>query len=137
MNDCFDICLSENEIRNISLLGLAHVGDAVYELLVRTRLCRDGGMTAAKMHSDAVRYVSASAQHRAAQRILPLLYEEEEEIYKRGRNTHVNSVPSHATLEEYHAATGLEALFGALYLRGKRERLQELFEAVMAGEVDG
>ena len=137
MNDCFDICLSENEIRSISMLGLAHVGDAVYELLVRTRLCLDGGMTAAKMHAEAVRYVSAPAQYRAARRILPLLTEGEEEIFRRGRNAHVNTVPGHATLEEYHAATGLEALFGALYLRGERERLRELFDAIMAEEVDG
>ena len=136
MNDCFEISLPENDIRAISMLGLAHVGDAVYELLVRTRLCVTGGLTAGRMHADAVRCVSAPAQARAASRILPLLTPEEMELYKRGRNTRVHSVPGHATLEEYHAATGLEALFGALYLRGERQRIGELFDRIMEGEDD-
>ena len=137
MNDCFDVNLPENDIRAISVLGLAHVGDAVYELLVRSFLCLSGGLTAGKMHAEAVRYVSAPAQARAAARLLPLLTEEEKELYRRGCNAHVNSVPGSATAEEYHAATGLETLFGALYLRGERRRLGELFSRVMETEVDG
>ncbi len=107
------------------------MGDAVYELLVRTRLCVGGGLTAGKLHSEAVRYVSAPAQAKAAKALLPHLTQEEAELYRRGRNAHVHSVPSRSTLEEYHAATGLEALFGALYLRGERERLGELFHIAM------
>jgi len=112
----------------ISSLGLAHVGDAVFELMVRTRLCDLGASTARKLHGEAVTYVSAKAQAAAASRILPALREEELAVFKRGRNAHPGSTPKGSTLEEYHAATGLEALFGYLYLSGSTERLNELFE---------
>ena len=112
--------------------GLAHVGDAVFELMVRTWLCENGTSKAKNLHNKAVSYVSARAQAVAAERILHMLNEEEAAVYKRGRNAHVtSSVPKGSTHEEYHAATGLEALFGYLYLSGKSERLNELFQAVI------
>jgi len=122
----------EGEIRRISVLGLAHVGDAVFELMVRTWLCTSGISTAKGLHGGAVSYVSAKAQAAAFERIKPILSEEEFEVYKRGRNAHANSVPRSSTSGEYHKATGLETLFGHLYLSGRADRLGELFEFVIS-----
>ena len=119
------------ELRGISVLGVAHVGDAVFELMVRTWLCTQGTSTAKKLHGGTVAFVSARAQAEASARIMPILSEEEIAVFKRGRNAHANSVPRGSTYEEYHLATGLEALFGHLYLSGKSERLGELFEKVI------
>jgi len=110
--------------------GLAHVGDAVYELMIRTWLCKSGTSKAKNLHSKAVEYVSAKAQAAAAGKLLPALDEKEAAVYMRGRNTHINTVPKSSTYEEYHAATGVEALFGFLYLSGKISRLNELFELI-------
>jgi len=120
--------LPDEEILKISSLGLAHIGDAVYELMVRSWLCAIGRATARGLHATTIRYVSASAQARAALACQPLLTSEEEAVFRRGRNT--KSVPGRrsASHEEYHAATGLEALFGYLYLKGRQERLGELFD---------
>jgi len=120
-----------NGLRQISVLGLAHVGDAVFELMVRTWLCCLGVSTAKKLHGESVTLVSAKAQAAATERLIPALSGEELSVYKRGRNSHVNSIPRSSTIEEYHAATGIEALFGHLYLSGQTERLNELFEMIM------
>ena len=120
------------EINKISLLGLAHVGDAVYELLTRTMLCRQGHSAVGELHRLTVSYVKAPAQAKAVETILPLLSDQERDIYRRGRNTKVHSVPQHADLAQYHAATGLEVLFGFLYLQGKIERVNALFTAIIA-----
>ena len=133
MTDYFDLNLESEEILKISSLGLAHLGDGVFELMVRSWLCLHGKATSRGLHSAAVGYVSAPAQSRAVKRIMHILTEEETAVYRRGRNARVNSVPHSASLEEYHAATGLEALFGYLYLKGRTDRLNELFEAVMDG----
>lgn len=125
--------MSLAEVNRLSILGLAHIGDGVYELLVRTMLCLQGHQAVTELHKLTVSYVRAPAQAKAVERILPLLQEDELALYKRGRNAHVNSVPQNAQLGEYHAATGLEALFGWLYLQGKQERIQELFSAIMEG----
>jgi len=111
--------------------GLAHVGDAVFTLMVRTWLCTQGTSTARRLHDRSVAFVSAKAQAAAADKLLPVLDDEEAAIYKRGRNTHVNTVPKGSSHEEYHAATGIEALFGYLYLIGKTERLNELFDMIV------
>lgn len=107
------------------------MGDAVFELMVRTWLCTTGTSTAKNLHSRAVTFVSAKAQATASERLLPMLDEEEMTIYKRGRNTHLNSIPKGSTHEEYHAATGVETLFGYLYISGKTDRLNELFEIIV------
>ena len=106
MEDLFHLTMSPREINQISVLGLAHCGDAVFELLVRSFLCASG-------------------------KALPLLSEQELTYYKRGRNAHVHQIPKNATREQYAKATGLECLFGALYLAGRVERLNELFFATM------
>ena len=116
------------------MLGLAHVGDAVYELMIRTWLCTQGKATAKNLHGGAVSFVSAKAQAVAADKVLPLLSDEERSVYKRGRNAHANNVPRGSTYEEYHIATGFEALFGHLYLSGQTERLDELFRIAVSSE---
>ena len=118
------------EINKISLLGLAHVGDAVYELLTRTMLCRQGHSAVGQLHRLTVSYVKAPAQAKAVETILPMLDDQERDIYRRGRNAKVHSVPQHADIAQYHAATGLEVLFGWLYLQGKTERVNQLFAAI-------
>lgn len=127
MIDYFSIEMTKDRVHEISSLGLAHLGDAVYELLIRTWLCSEGKSTSRGLHRAAISYVSAKAQAEAAGRILPLLTEEEAHVFRRGRNAKVNSVPKNANYEDYHLATGLETLFGYLYLTGKRQRINELF----------
>ena len=123
--------LSDGEVRAMSALALAHMGDAVYEILARREVCRSGKLTAGELHRQTIRYVSAPAQARAAEKIRPHLTGEEEAVYRRGRNAHVHAIPKNATHEEYSKATGLECLFGALYLAGRLDRLGELFEKTM------
>ena len=131
MTDYFAVRLPEDDIRAISSIGLAHIGDGVYELLVRTYLCAHGKATGKGLHRATVQLVCAPEQARRAQRILPLLTEEEQEVYRRGRNAHVHSIPQHASRTEYQQATALEALLGWLYLNGQRARINELFNIMM------
>lgn len=125
--DYFCPQMDKNDLNAISMLGLAHIGDAVYELLTRTMLCADGNKKVTDLHKKTVAIVNAPAQAAAAARMLPVLTADEAYIYKRGRNAKVNSVPQKADIAQYHAATGLEALFGWLYLQGKTERINELY----------
>lgn len=136
MNDYFNVHLPDDQIRAISSIGLAHLGDGVYELLVRTWLCAHGRATGKGLHRAAVELVKAPAQAERAERILPLLTEEELAVYKRGRNAHVHTIPHSASRSDYLKATALECLLGDLYLRGQRERINELFAVMMEGEED-
>lgn len=131
MTEYFSIQLPDDEIRAISSIGLAHLGDAVYELLVRTYLCAHGKATGKGLHRATIELVCAPAQARSAEKILPRLTEEEQAVFRRGRNANVHSIPQHASRAEYQQATALEALFGWLYLRGERGRIEELFAAMM------
>lgn len=124
------------DVNKISMLGLAHVGDAVYELLYRSKLCTDGHTAVAEMHRMTVAFVRAEAQAEAATKLLPVLTQDETSVFKRGRNAKVNSVPHNADIGQYHAATGLEALFGWLYLLGRTERINELFNIITGGADD-
>ena len=133
MINCFSPEMSEQDANKISMLGLAHIGDGVYELLVRTMLCTQGHAAVGELHRLTVAQVKAPAQAKAMERLLPLLTEAELALYKRGRNAHVHGVPQGASVGEYHAATGLEALFGWLYLQGRQQRIAELFAAAMEG----
>ena len=128
--DYFASPLTEPEVRAMGSLALAHVGDAVFELMVRVHLAADGGKSGS-LHQAAVAMVNAGAQAGDMERLLPLLSGEEAEVFRRGRNVKVQSVPKHARLGDYHAATGLEALFGYLYLMGRRDRLNALFAAIL------
>lgn len=115
------------QVDAVSNLGLAHIGDGVFELMVRGYLCARGGHTVKNLHSHSVKLVQATAQARFAERLLPHLTEEEAAYYRRGKNSHTHAAPKAATAKDYAMATGLEALFGALYLYGRTERLNELF----------
>lgn len=121
------------DINNISMLGLAHIGDGVYELLTRTMLCSDGNKKVTELHKKSVAIVNAPAQAAAMERLMPHLTADELAIYKRGRNAKVNSVPQKADIGQYHAATGLEALFGWLYLQGRTERINDLYSVCVEG----
>ena len=131
MTDYFNLRLQEDEIRAISSIGLAHLGDGVYELLVRAYLCAHGRATGKGLHRATVELVKAPAQAGMADKILPLLTEEELAVFKRGRNAHVNSIPHNASRTDYLKATALECLLGYLYLHGSRERILQLFDAMI------
>ena len=131
--DYFSATLSDDAIRAISSIGLAHLGDAVYELLVRTWLCVHGKATGKGLHRATVAIVCANKQAELSEKILPLLTESEHDVFRRGRNANVHTVPHSADRATYQTATALEALFGWLYLRGERERINELFSVMMEG----
>ena len=126
--------LSDGEIKAISNLGLAHMGDCVFEILCRAYLCARGGKNVGNLHRDTINMVKASSQAKFMDALLPHLTEEELSFYRRGKNSHVHAVPKSCTPAEYAKATGLEALFGALYLAGQTDRINELFRLVMEGE---
>ncbi len=107
--------------------ALAYLGDAVLELLTRSTLLQSGVQNAGVLNKMASRYVRATVQSEAVERILPLLCEQEEQIYRRGRNAHGISAPKSASTAEYRRATGLEALFGYLFLTEQNERMRTLF----------
>ena len=129
--DYFHLNAEQGTINGISSLGLAHLGDAVYELMVRSWLCLHGKATNKGLHKAAITYVAAAAQAQRCQKFLPLLTEEEQDVFRRGRNSHTAAVPKGASIGEYHTATALEALFGWLYLNGRTDRLNELFAIMM------
>lgn len=131
MTDYFHLNAAPDEIRAISSLGLAHLGDGVFELMVRSWLCLHGKATNKGLHRATVRYVAAPAQAAAAERLLPLLSGEEADVFRRGRNTSPHSVPKAASRSDYQTATAVEALFGWLYLQGRTQRLNELFSIMM------
>ena len=134
--DYFKPDMDQSGINRISVLGLAHIGDAVFELMTRASLCAEGHTAVQELHKLSTARVNAPAQAAAAEKLLPRLTEEELAVYRRGRNAHVNSVPHAANIGQYHAATGLETLFGWLYLQGATERLNELF-ASLREETEG
>ena len=132
--DHFHLSADKETLLNMSSLGLAYLGDSVYEVMVRSWLCLHGRLTPEKLHKSALDYVAAPRQAELMDKILPILTEEEVRIFKRGRNTEPHSVPKNASRRQYQVATGLEALFGWLYLRGETERLNELFAIMLEGE---
>ncbi len=131
MENYFQLNLPRQQIDAISNLGLAHIGDGVWELLCRSYLCAKGEKTVAQLHHDTIAMVKAPAQALYIEKILPLLTEQELAYYRRGKNSHVHAAPKGATPVQYAKATGLEALFGALYLAGQTERVNELFRAAV------
>ena len=134
MNDYFELNLSRDELMNVSSLGLAHLGDAVFEVMVRSWVCTHGTARIKDLHKQTVGYVTAPAQACMAERIQPLLTEEEADVFRRGRNAAPHSIATSATRSQYQTATALEALFGWLWLQGRRDRLNDLFGAMMEGE---
>ena len=131
MTDYFHLNMDRDALLSLSTLGLAHLGDGVYELMVRSWLVLHGKAKAKDLHRATVQYVAAPAQADRFQRIQSLLTEDESDVFRRGRNTDPHSIPKAASRAQYQTATGLEALFGWLYLQGRTERLNELFSAMM------
>lgn len=127
MTDYFHVEVDNEQLLGMSNLALAHLGDGVYELMVRTWLCMHKTLKVNQLHKATVSYVSASAQAKRILHIMEHLTEQEQTIFRRGRNTAPHSVPKAATRREYQTATGLETLFGWLYLQGKTQRLNEIF----------
>ena len=117
----------ENKLNTYSTYALAYLGDSVLEICVRERLVLLGYSSSSSLNKHALEYVRASAQAEAVKRILPLLSEEEDAVFHRGRNIGHTNTPKSATVAEYRAATGMEALFGYLHLAGQKERIAELF----------
>ena len=134
MTDYFDLKLNQGELMNVSSLGLAHLGDAVFEVMVRSWVCVHGTAKIKDLHRQTVRFVSAPAQAAMVERILPMLSPEEADVLRRGRNAAPHSIPKAASRSQYQTATALEALFGWLWLQGRTRRLNELFAAMMEGE---
>ena len=118
-----------DSVNNLSPSTLCFVGDAVYGLLVRSFLA-EINRPSGELHKESVKWVNASAQAKAYKIIESELNEDEISVFKRGRNFHTKSTPQSSTKQEYHIATGLEALFGYLYLSRKTDRLNELFEII-------
>ena len=114
--------------------ALAYLGDAVLEVCVREHLVKSGLSSSARLNSTALEYVKASKQAQAMKKILPILTEEEEAVFRRGRNIGHTNTPKSATVSEYRIATGMEALFGYLHLEGRKERIAELFSAAYENE---
>ena len=137
MQDYWNIELTEDQLRGISSIGLAHLGDAVYELLARTWLCAHGKATGKGLHRATIELVRAESQARRAEAILPMLTEEEQAVFRRGRNAQVHSIPAHASRAQYGTATAVEALLGWLYLKGRNDRANELFCAMMDMDMEG
>ncbi len=118
--------------KQLSPLNLAFIGDCVYEMLVRETLVIDANRPVNDLHRESVKFVSAKAQTAAFEKIKDILTEEEMAVYKRGRNAKVGHSPKSATEGEYHCATGVEALFGYLYLTEQLDRIKELFSEINA-----
>ncbi len=131
MENYFKMNMDKQQINAISNLGLAHIGDGVFELLCRSYLCAKGGKNVGNLHRDTINMVKATSQAKFIDKLLPHLTEEELAYYRRGKNSHVHAVPKSASPAEYAKATGLEALFGALYLSGQTDRLNDLFHIMM------
>lgn len=131
MENYFQMRLTAAQVNEISNLGLALVGDGVYELMCRTFLCAKGDHTALHLHKDTVQMVNAPAQAKFADKLKPHFTEEELAYFRRGKNAHTHAAPKTATRQEYAKATALECLFGALYLQGKLDRLNELFHLMI------
>lgn len=129
MNRLFDAPCDPSQL---SPLTLAFVGDTVYDLLVRESLVCDANRPVKALHKLACGVVNAASQAQACRKILPFLTEEETDVFKRGRNAHTNHKAKNMSESDYHAATGLECLFGYLYLSERLDRIRELFNLICA-----
>lgn len=116
----------QQDIRAYSPLTLAYVGDAVYELVIRTVLVNRANRPANALHRMSIKYVSAGAQARIMEALQDRLTEEEAAVYRRGRNSKPHTTAKNASIAEYMKATGFEAMLGYLYLTGRTERMLEL-----------
>ncbi len=123
--------LTPQDLRTYSPLALAYVGDAVYEMVIRTMLVSRGNSPVNQLHRKATQLVKASAQAELIRKLEPFLNEEERAVYRRGRNAHSPTMAKHATMSDYRHATGFEALIGYLYLGGREKRMLELIRQAL------
>lgn len=123
--------LTESEARQYSPLALAFLGDSVYDTLVRNFLLCKANMSVAKLHTAKIRLVCAEFQSEVYEKLEKNLSENELAVLKRGRNATGNKVPKHADVSEYRRATAVESLFGYLFLTGKNDRINEIFNLIM------
>ena len=124
--------MAEIDVRAVSTAALAYFGDSVIELLVRRRLVEEGYGSSKSLNSHARAFVSAPAQAAAMERLQAYLTDEELAVFRRGRNMGHTNTPRHATVAEYRSATGMETLFGYLYLTGNEARARALFDLAYA-----
>ena len=130
--------LEDTDIRTYSPLPLAYIGDAIYELVIRTILVEKGNTQVNKLHQRASKLVKASAQSEIIEKLKPYLTEEEMGIFKRGRNAKSFTMAKNASMSDYRRATGFEALMGYLYLTEQWDRMLELIKiGITEGEKDG
>lgn len=116
----------EVDVRAYSPLTLAYIGDAVYDLIIRTVVVERANRAANELHKRTIKYVKAETQAQMIDALLPLLDEEEMAVYKRGRNAKSYTMAKNATMADYRKATGMEALVGYLYLQNRIDRVLEL-----------
>lgn len=133
MSDCLKKEIKGQKLKpeEYSPLLLAYIGDAVYEIFVRTHLIKKGNLPVNELHKLSKGFVSAGAQSKKIAILEPYLTEDEMRIFKRGRNAKTGTVPKNADVGDYHRATGMEALVGFLYLKGEFDRLYELMEKII------
>ena len=131
MENYFQMDFTLKAVNVLSNLALAHLGDGVFSLLCRAYLCKKGDKSVKRLHLDSIALVKAPTQAAFAEKILPSLTEAEADYYRRGKNAHTHAAPKSASPKEYAMATGLECLFGALYLLGENDRINELFNLGM------
>lgn len=122
----------EVDIRTYSPLTLAYIGDAIYDLIIRTAVVGSANRPANDLHRITVRFVSATAQARIIEALMDTLTEEEQSVYRRGRNSKPHTTAKNATPADYMKATGFEAVLGYLYLKDDLERVLELVQTGIA-----
>lgn len=123
--------MPELDYSYVSSLSFAHVGDAVFELLVRTYFINKGVGDVLELHKKTVSVVNARSQAKMTKTLIQNLTEEEFAVFKRGKNAKINTSPKNSSLADYHAATALETLFGYLWLKNKKDRIDELFNLIL------
>lgn len=114
------------DLQTVSMQTLAFIGDAVYNVYIRCYLASHSNVKTGMLHKESIKYVSAKGQSHTIDDILDMLTEEEMSVYKRGRNTNINTVSKNIDVVNYKRATGFEALIGYLYVKGEKNRLDEL-----------
>ena len=122
------LLMSSKGAKQLSPQTLAFIGDSVYDVLVREYLVSEANRPVGELNRRKVKLVKCESQSAAVKRLMPLLSEDEIAVFKRGRNAYTKNTPKNSDVADYHAATGLEALFGYLYLEGELDRLRELFK---------
>jgi len=125
---------SDMDIKNYNPQVLAFVGDAVHTLYVREYVARKHQGKANDLHAVATKYIKASGQSEMVERLMPMLTDDELDVFRRARNYKTNNIAKHATVGDYKRATGFEAVLGYLYLTGNKDRLNEILKLVV-GEI--